>query len=300
MKRAGKASRQRRAQEPARRGRTHQAPLQLQLFPASEAPLPAPEPAPPTTPSIPPSAHPEPGQAPSAESRADVDPRTLVQRLNELMPGRLGKITLTDNRSTIVSARDASGVLDVRIQRCFASAPDETLADVAIFLTAGKRSRARSLALAGIREYFAAHGPRPSARRRRRLVLRPVGQTLDLRELRDEINLEYFSGEIDVHITWGRASSRRRRRRKSFSVRLGTYDDQDKVVRIHRCLDRPDVPRYVVESVVYHEMLHAAMPPVVQNGRRRIHTPEFRRRERMFPFFQRAERWLDRNLKRLI
>ncbi len=274
--------------------------MQLQLFPASEPPLPAPEPESPVAPAKPSNICPEPEQEPKRPSRADVDPQTLSQRLNALMPGRLGTITLTDNRSTIVSAREASGVLDVRIQRCFASAPDETLADIAIFLTAGKRSRARSQALAGIREYFAEHGPRPSVRRRRRLVLRPVGQTLDLRELRDEINLEYFGGEIDVHITWGRAPSRRRRRRKSFSVRLGTYDDHDKVVRIHRCLDRVDVPRYVVESVVYHEMLHAAMPPVVQNGRRRIHTPEFRRRERMFPFFQRAERWLDRNLKRLI
>lgn len=289
-------------------------PLQLQLFPGAEPPvISKPEPEVPTAGA---GAAPEPPAKPPVAakptSKAVVDalwdeiiggPATeLRNRLRQLMPGRLGTITLTDNRSTIVSAReDGDGRLAVRIQRCFAAAPDETLAAVATFLTSGKRSRARRGALAEIREYFAGHGPRPAIRRRRRIVLRPVGQVLDLRQVRDQLNVEHFGGELDVHITWGRAPSRRRRRgRHGFSVRLGTYNDGDNVVRIHRCLDRADVPRYVVESVVYHEMLHAAVPPVVKNGRRHVHTPEFRRRERLFPSYQRAERWLDRNLKRLI
>ncbi len=220
------------------------------------------------------------------------------------MPGRLGTVTLTDNRSTIVSAREAGGRrLEVRIQRCFVSAPDETLAAVAGFLRSAKGSLARRRALATIREYFVRHVPERVGRSRRRIVLRPVGSSVDLRQMRDELNRRYFGDELKVHITWGRALSRRRRKggkQKSFSVRLGTYGDHDNVVRIHRCLDRTDVPRYVVESVVYHEMLHAAVPPVVSNGRRRIHTPEFRRRERLFPNHQRAERWIERNLKRLL
>ena len=215
------------------------------------------------------------------------------------MPGRLGTVTLTDNRSTIVSARPAGRRLDVRIHRCFAAAPGDTLAAVATFLTSAKHSRARRTALAAIRAYFERHRPAAPGPRRRRVVLRPIGQALDLREVRDDLNRRFFGGELDVRVTWGRAPSRRRRRHR-FSVRLGTYGHRDNVVRIHRCLDRPDVPRYVVESVVYHEMLHAALPPETRNGRRRIHTPEFRRRERLFPHYRRAERWLERNLKRLV
>ena len=215
----------------------------------------------------------------------------LAPRLRAALGGRLGVLTLTDNRSTIVSAREAGGgKLNVRIQRCFAAAPDETVAAVAEFLTGAKGSPARRRALAGVREYSRRHLPAAApVRRRRRIVLRPVGHTR-----------RYFGGELDVHVTWGRAPSRRRKRRRNPSVRLGTYTDRDRVVRIHRCLDRGFVPRYVVESVVYHEMLHAAVPPVTRNGRRRIHTPEFRRRERLFPDYERAERWLDRNLKRLL
>ncbi len=260
-------------------------PFQLQLFPALEEPADEARPSP----------RPEPVRPPAETPKAEPS-----RRLRALMPGRLGSVTLTDNRSTIVSGRDAGGGrLNVRIHRCFAAAPDGTLAAVAAFLTSAKHSRARRAALAVIRAYFEHHRPATAVPRRRRLVLRPVGATLDLREVRDELNRRYFDGALDVYVTWGRAPSRRRRRH-NFSVRLGTYGHHNNVVRIHRCLDRADVPRYVVESVVYHEMLHAAVPPVTRNGRRRIHTPEFRRRERLFPHYRRAERWLERNLKRLV
>ncbi len=300
---------------PSRRRRANEA-LQLQLFAGAEPPAavePEPEPAAAASAPVPEPVTQRPAAAPPV-SKAELDEwmdqalgtpaAEFRDRLRALLPGRLGTITLTDNRSTIVSAReDGKGRLDVRIQNCFAEAADETLAAIATFLTSDKGSSARRHALAEIREHFAGHGPRPVVRRRRRIVLRPVGNNLDLREVRDELNRKYFGGEIEVHVTWGRAPSRRRRargKRNTFSVRLGTYNDRDRVVSIHRCLDRVDVPRYVVASVVYHEMLHAAMPPVVEGGRRRVHTPEFRRRERQFPGYRRAERWLDRNLKRLI
>ncbi len=218
------------------------------------------------------------------------------------MPKRLGSITLTKNRSSIVSAREQSGKLDIRIHHSFASAPDETLEAVATFLRSKRQSASRRAALAAIRAYFQSHASTPTpAHRPRRITLRPVGHTCDLRELRDAINNQYFSGELSVHITWGKASRRRKRNKNcGFSVRLGTYSERDGVVRIHPCLDNPKVPRYVIESVVHHEMLHAALPPVVVNGRRRIHTPEFRRRERLFTEYHKAERWIDRNIGRLI
>jgi hypothetical protein len=36
------------------------------------------------------------------------------------------------------------------------------------------------------------------------------------------------------------------------------------------------------------------------NGRRRYHTPEFRRRERLFPHHEDAECWVQENLSRLL
>lgn len=240
---------------------------------------------------------------PSRSAPSPLEAGLLLQRLSELMPGRLGSITLTDNRSSIVSAREKHGKLDLRIHRSFASAPAETLSAVATFLRSERRSAARRAALATIRAYFRDHSPQTSRgpRRPRRIILRPVGHTLDLRQVRDAVNSRYFGGELSVHITWGRAPSRSKRRKGcGFSVRLGTYSERDNVIRIHPCLDDKIVPRYVVEAVVHHELLHAAIPAVVVNGRRRVHTPEFRRREKLFRHYHKAERWIDRHLARLI
>ena len=65
-------------------------------------------------------------------------------------------------------------------------------------------------------------------------------------------------------------------------------------------LDDPAVPRYVVEAVVYHELLHADMPPEVRGGKRYFHTPEFRRRERLYRNLGRAERWIGEHLSELL
>ena len=53
-------------------------------------------------------------------------------------------------------------------------------------------------------------------------------------------------------LTWGRGGGRARRGGLTF----GSYDPVLALIRIHPVLDRRDVPRYFLESVVYHEMLH--------------------------------------------
>lgn len=263
--------------------------FQLELFPA-------PEPAPTVVPE--PTATPEPEPDPPSDSR-----ERLADRLGELLDRPLASLVLTENRSRIVSARPApyGRRLEVRIHRCFADASEPTLRAVADFL-GGRRGEPRRRALRTIREHFARHGAPQEPATKRRTVLRPVGQCFDLRELCDDVDRRYFGGELGVAITWGRASRRRRKRRRrgcGFSIQLGSYDDRRRLVRIHRCLDRPEVPRYVVEAVIHHELLHAALPPVVVNGRRRLHTPEFRRRERQFEHHRKASRWIEKNLARL-
>jgi hypothetical protein len=223
-------------------------------------------------------------QAPSFESR-----------LAHVLGGALHSVVLTDNRSRIVSSRPRDGALEVRIHRSFALAPKKTLIAVGKFL-GGARGAARRRALDAIREHFERHQGEP---RPRRVKLRSKGRHFDLIEVLSEVNHRFFKGELELTITWGRTPVRRRRGR-GISLRLGSYHHDQRLIRIHRALDGSEVPRYVVESVIYHEMLHAVMPPTRPNGgRRRIHPPEFRRRERQFPDYERAERWITENLPRL-
>ena len=51
-------------------------------------------------------------------------------------------------------------------------------------------------------------------------------------------------------------------------------------------LNSPDVPDFVMDVLVYHEMLHAELP---NQG----HSKEFKRRERMHPERDEADIFLD-------
>jgi hypothetical protein len=240
----------------------------------------------------------------------------LFRRLSRLIGGRLRSLWLTDNRRTILSVRPRQGVgpaIDLRIHRSFARAPEAVLRAVAAFLGSSKGSPSARRALVAIREHFHHHRPDPgilppaAAAKTRRLSLCPVGEVLDLRQVAGDLNQRYFDGRLHkVRITWGKATGEasqpasRCRRARTTSLQLGSYSYEDRLIRIHRVLDRPEVPRYVVESVVYHELLHADLPPVTRNGRRYFHTPEFRRRERHFRQFERADCWVRDNLHQLL
>jgi hypothetical protein len=228
----------------------------------------------------------------------------LLRRLNRFTGGRLRSLDLTDNRRTILSVRaprpGERAQLALRIHHSFVVAPEEVLRAVATFVESKRGSDRAREALVVIREHFSRH--RTEARARKP-VLRPQGVALDLREIADDLNGRYFEGRLTVEITWGKSlggASACRRRARTSTLQLGSYSYEDGLIRVHRVLDDPSVPRHVVEAVVYHELLHADMPPVVANGRRYFHTPEFRKRERLYRNLGKADAWIKEHLPQLL
>jgi hypothetical protein len=72
------------------------------------------------------------------------------------------------------------------------------------------------------------------------------------------------------------------------------------LVRIHRVLDQAAVPEFFVRFVVFHELLHAAIP-ARRTGRRTVHHgADFRRIERAYPDFERAKRWENEHIDALL
>lgn len=226
----------------------------------------------------------------------------LLRRLNRFADGRLSNLKLTDNRRTILTVRPAPAAdrarLELRIHHSFLEAPEHVLRAVADFVGSKKGSERAREALNLIREHFSRH--KGGAARVRRTVLRSEGCALDLRGLVDDLNQRYFEGRLAVDVTWGRAACGACRRGRGSSLQLGSYSYEDNLIRVHRVLDDPGVPRYVVEAVVHHELLHADMPPEVRNGRRFFHTPEFRQRERQFRLLGRANAWIQEHLPELL
>lgn len=132
---------------------------------------------------------------------------------------------------------------------------------------------------------------RPSAPNRR-LKLCARGMVYDLHKLAEEVSREHFDGQMDVNITWSRGSREPRSGGRRRHIIFGSYEKRNALIRIHPALDSPDVPEFFVKFVIFHEMLHHVLDPLPQpGGRRCVHTPQFRERERRHPDFKRVLEW---------
>jgi len=118
-----------------------------------------------------------------------------------------------------------------------------------------------------------------------------AGHHYSLREVYSELNRVYFNDQIEIErIGWGLRRTRRR---------MGHYDPAHHTITLSPVLDSAAVPAFVVQFIVYHEMLHALFEKSSVRGRRRHHSAEFRRAERAFPNYARATEFLGEYCGRL-
>ena len=75
---------------------------------------------------------------------------------------------------------------------------------------------------------------------------------------------------------------------------LGHYDPAHNAIIISRIFDHPAVPAYVLEYIVYHEMLHLKHPVKLRGSRRCVHSAEFQAEEKLFPRMAAANAFLKR------
>ena len=127
-------------------------------------------------------------------------------------------------------------------------------------------------------------------RKKRTIVLRPVGAVYNLQEIYDSLNREYFDAKLKLRISWfGRGDKAPRTR-----IIFGSYHPHHQLIKVNRLLDKEGVPLHFVRYIVYHEMLHNVHPPKrKRRGRHHIHHPEFKAREREFKEFSLSRAFIE-------
>jgi hypothetical protein len=129
--------------------------------------------------------------------------------------------------------------------------------------------------------------------RQRTFVASPGGLARDLREVFDDVNDRYFDGALErPMLGWTR---------RPLTYRWGWYSSMVRpngLIVINVLLDDERAPRFVLEGTLHHEMLHMVQETRVANGRRVVHTREFREKERLYerfsdlrPEYRRILRW---------
>jgi hypothetical protein len=180
--------------------------------------------------------------------------------------------------------------LYIRLSDLIESAPEPVLHAIAHILFAKLYrkpiDRAHS---ARYRRYVASHDLAAKARlvrqlRGRKHIRSARGHHYHLEEIFDDLNRRFFHGLMGrPQLTWSREHARNR---------LGHYDPAHNAIVISRVFDHPQVPRYVVEYILYHEMLHLKHPVKLRGSRRCVHSREFVEEEKLFPELAHAKKFL--------
>ncbi len=116
--------------------------------------------------------------------------------------------------------------------------------------------------------------------RGRKRLLPAQGRHFDLQSIFNQLNQRFFRGQLTVvRIGWSPTRSR---------TVLGHHDSSHRTITISRWFDSASVPSFLVEYLVYHEMLHIKYPTERDGHRRVVHSRVFREAEKQFPRYDEA------------
>ena len=194
----------------------------------------------------------------------------------------------TEGRSTV---RVEAGRIQFKLNAAFAEAPEDAVRGIAgILLARLERVREEAVPLAwrsASRSFLTERPPAATGRKH----IEPVGAHRSLLEsyLRVSLDLDLVLPQVP-RLSWSRSVSGRR---------FGHWDADHNVIVLSQILDDPEVPEFVLDYVVYHELLHIVHPARMGAGSRRIvHSAAFRRDERCFPRWKEGEAWIAKLARR--
>ena len=185
-----------------------------------------------------------------------------------------------------------NGRLLVRLSDLLEGAPDTVLRAIAHILLAKMYRRPIDRGQAArYRKYVASHDIVRKIHlvrqmRGRKRLHSARGRFYDLDTVFEQLNTRFFHGLLArPQMSWSQTKTRRI---------LGHYDPAHNAIIISRIFDHPAVPSYVLEYIVYHEMLHLKHPVRLRGSRRCVHSAEFQAEEKLFPHMAEANVFLKR------
>ena len=194
------------------------------------------------------------------------------------------------NVNNTIRLRD--GRLLVRLSDLLEGAPDSVLRAIAhILLAKMYRKPIDRVQAVRYRKHVASHGIARQVHlvrqiRGRKRLGSARGHFYDLDTIFEGLNARFFHGLLArPQMSWSQTKTRRI---------LGHYDPAHNAIIISTIFDHPGLPAYVLEYIVYHEMLHLKHPVRLRGSRRCVHSAEFQAEEKLFPHMAEANAFLKR------
>ncbi len=115
-------------------------------------------------------------------------------------------------------------------------------------------------------------------------ILPPIGEKYDLKEIAQKVKEQYFPEDFSLPVLgWSKRRAKRR---------FGHYDRYHHTVVVSKLLDSPEIPKYLVEYILYHELLHIKHGEVIKGNKTWVHTGDFHKDEKKFHRYSDAKKLL--------
>jgi len=192
------------------------------------------------------------------------------------------------NTASLIRTRSKANLIEITLHEGFIFAPQNVQRAAIRFSHRVSTSSDRKL----IRDYswspeFTRIAEQLSAVHQYRKAIQR-GKKYNLNEVFNRVNQAYFNGELkQPALTWSKQILR---------SSLGSYRSRQDLVTLNKVLDHTGVPAFVVEFVMYHELLHKALGVTRINGRNQVHTAEFTNLEKQFKNYKEAQNFIHTKL----
>ena len=219
----------------------------------------------------------------------------LQHALEKNLQNVLGKelrITWTTNRRVMISFRRHKGTVTLRLHESFALADSRLTHDLSAFLYKNARRVPDS-----VKEFVNTF---PARKKSESSIgsLAHLGRQSDLKNIYRKFNRAYFNDQLKGRAVWGRKIFSKNKR----TITFGSYSPAERIIRIHPVLDTELTPRFYLEAVMHHEMVHEYLDKVEMCGKEEAltHSRRFRELDRKFKYHALANAWEKRHFEKLI
>jgi len=223
------------------------------------------------------------------ESRAS---EIFVSLAAQMRPGQVSKsrVVFKPFRSTLYSFKiTRNGTAQVKFHQAFRQASETVLHQAMQLMLARRKSERKFVNREAYDEFVRAlplsDFALPGARKPRRVASTGPGKHRSLDDSFERVNATYFSGRLEKpELCWSPVRARRV---------LGSYQERYDRLIISKVFDTPQVPEFVLDYLMFHELLHKFLGIGRRNdGKRCMHGAEFRSIEKQFKRFDEATAFL--------
>jgi hypothetical protein len=231
---------------------------------------------------------------PAPKTISDTPYREAYKRLTGRFPISIHYISITFYPYSNLQARmwRENGTLHVKMTDVMADMPERFHKALALILVGRHEKKPYPKEEDQVFNKYAAMPEvqqvlrqRAVSRKRKPKTYGVQGEKYNLEEVFNKVNRIYFKAKLKQPVlSWTRDCTRRR---------MGYVTGNPPRVYISKTLDRKSTPRYAIDFIMYHELLHIVMGSVKKGKRVYHHTREFREAEKKFKKYNKAARWLN-------